>query len=95
MATSQIDCINIVSAGTPDEIKDLSSLTISLDNQGFATLSISIFAKEGTNIDLSDFDSFPVSSSETFRGFIDSVSPQPDNGSDYIDYRVVAKGIIC
>ena len=97
---SQLGCIKVVDSDLPDTIQDLSTLTITMNSQGMATLSISILGKEGLDGGFDhlgdvEFDGFEVSDSQKFYGYIDSINPQPDNGSEYIDYRVIAKGIIC
>lgn len=102
MATSTISCVDVISSDLPDVIQDLGSLSLTVDNQGVFTLSISLFANSTTDLS-GDFDSFggvdfygfPVSDDREFYGYIESVSPQPGEGSDYIDYRIVAKGVVC
>ena len=86
-------CISQGSADLPDEIVDTSTLTISLDNQGMATLQLVILKKDSKPI--SNFDySFAVNGG-TFRGFLDSDSPRRLEGTVYFEHAIIAKGMIC
>ena len=97
--TSSIDgCISVESYNIPDPIWDLETLSINVNNQGFATLSITILSKATsfTELGLEAMDfTFEVSSNREFSGYIDSIIPQPNNNSDHIAYRVTARGVIC
>jgi hypothetical protein len=83
----------------------METLNVQINSQGLAVLSIDIFSKEenfsnidgpdGGNLDIANFN-FNVTENETFtEGFVESITPQPNTGSEYIAYKLVAKGVIC
>lgn len=83
--------------GIPNRIVDFGTLTIALDNQGVATVSLIIITKSDTPytnlcFTLSDYiNNIPVD----FKGFLDSDTPKRLEGTDYYEHALTAKGVIC
>lgn len=99
--SSELGCIKVVDSDLPDKIVDLSTMTLSATNQGVFTLSINMLVKPdnasggldefaGTN-----FSNFQVSRSRFFHGYIREVNPQPYEGTEYINFRILAEGVVC
>lgn len=84
------DCIVRLGNIIPDSIVDLSTLALQMDQDGLATLQVSILIK----------DSEPISSASLaiklndhcFSGFIESDNPRRFEGTEYIEHPIVAKG---
>lgn len=88
-----IGCLSRSSDGTPDVITDTSTLSISLDNQGMATLQITILTKKVDPITNSCYI-FPLNE-VTFNGFIQSDVPRKLEGTDYYEHNLTCRGMIC
>ena len=87
----------------PAVILDTSTLMISLDNQGNATLQISVLTKNADNVSLrnaclnitTQCFKFPLGDDVMFQGFLDSDNMKLIEGSAYYEHNIVARGIIC
>lgn len=88
-----IGCLTHGGSGPPSVITDTSTLTISLDNQGIAVLSITILTKNVAPITNSCY-TFALNS-VTFKGFIQSDVPRKLEGTDYFEHLITARGMIC
>lgn len=78
----------------PGSILDCTTLQITVDNQGVVTISFSILLHSKTPITTLKYvnDILPGT---TFRGFIESDTPQRLQGSDFIEHQISARGAIC
>jgi len=88
-----IGCLSRTSSGVPDVITDTSTMSITLDNQGMATLQITVLTKKTDPITNSCY-TFQLSGN-VFRGFIESDVPRKLEGSDYFEHNITARGEIC
>lgn len=88
-----LGCVTRGGTKPPNVIEDTSTLKVSLDNQGFATLSITILTKNTNPITNSCY-TYSLNG-KIFRGFIDSDTPTRLEGSDYYQHAILAKGMIC
>jgi hypothetical protein len=86
-------CIAGSACNLPDTIMDTSTLTITLDNQGMASLQVIILKKDATPI--SDFSFSLTLPNGSFNGFIDSDFPKRLEGTIYFEHSIVARGMIC
>jgi hypothetical protein len=86
-------CITGGSLNLPDEIIDTSTLGISIDNQGMATLQVVILKKDSSPI--SNFDFTFNLFDGSFQGFIDSDFPKRLEGTIYFEHAITARGMIC
>lgn len=86
----ETECIEKSSDKNPDNILDPSSITVSLNNQGLATLSFVLTSKSKLSGDVGHF-SLPLGSS-TFNGYIINIQSEPLSGTDYYDHRITAIG---
>lgn len=90
---SSLGCVKVSAEKLPDRIEDTSTLRVSIDNQGFALLSMTILTK---NIDPITTQCFKYKlNNRTFKGFLDSDTPRKLEGSDYYEHNITAKGVIC
>lgn len=86
-------CISRDSIGPPDELLDTSNLSLSLDNQGMATLQLVKLTKDDSPI--TDFSySFNFNGGK-FSGFLLSDTPRRMEGSNYIEHFLVYRGMVC
>lgn len=88
-----LGCIVRGGDGPPNVIEDTSTLQVSLDNQGMATLSITILTKSSNPISKSTY-SYQLGNKK-FCGFIAEDSPRQLDGSEYYEHNIVARGMIC
>lgn len=89
-----LGCISPGGTEPPDVIVDTTTLSVSLDNNGLATLSVSILRK---NIDAvtNPCMVFTLSNGSVFRGYIDSDTISNLQGTDYYEHNIIALGSIC
>lgn len=88
-----LGCVNRGGTKPPNVIEDTSTLKVALDNQGMATLSITILTKDTAPITSSCYKY--VLNGKTFKGFIESDVPRRLEGSEYYEHNITAKGMIC
>ena len=87
-----LDCVQVTDDGLPDKIIDLATLTVNLNNQGLATLTVTILTTDETiPLDVCEFELGRY----TFKGVIKSDQPQKLSGSKYTEHRITAIGLIC
>jgi hypothetical protein len=87
---------------TPKIIIDTATLMVALDNQGNATLQISVLTQSDNIASLGaaciKIDTqcvvFPLGD-KSFKGFLDSDNMKLVEGSKYYEHNIVARGIIC
>jgi len=89
-----LNCITRSNKKLPKIITDTSTLKISLDNQGMATLSISILTRNNKPITSSSY-CFKLTRSQTFKGFIETDNSRKLDGSEYYEHSITARGTIC
>lgn len=88
-----IGCVNRGGIKPPDPIIDTSTLSITLDNQGMATLQISILTRDKDPITNPCY-TFDLNNA-IFKGFIQSDNPKLLEGTEYYEHLLIARGMIC
>lgn len=88
-----LGCVTRGGKKPPSTIEDTSTLKVTIDNQGLATLSITILTKSLEPITSSCYQ-FGLND-KTFRGYIDSDTPRKLEGSEYYEHNITARGMIC
>lgn len=88
-------CIKKSDKDLPDMIIDPATLSISLDHQGIATLSVVVLTNTADSIPDVDFCKFKLGEDTTFRGYLISDMPQRFEGTDYFEHQMTARGAIC
>lgn len=86
-------CFEHGGEGPPNTITDTSTLSVTIDNQGIATLQINILTKNKNPITNPNY-TFNLNNA-TFRGFITNDNPRRLEGSDYFEHQITAKGMVC
>jgi hypothetical protein len=86
-------CIQLTQSDLPEEIIDTSTLSLSLDNQGIATLQYALLKKDTKPI--TTFNVVMELNNVTFKGFLESSSPKELEGTDFFEHIIVARGMIC
>lgn len=76
----------------PDVMVDTGTLTININNQGLATLSVTVTQKGGGTI-VGDCV-FDLGNGQSFEGYIIGDSPQEIPGTGYMEHRISALGTI-
>jgi hypothetical protein len=88
-----LGCVTKGGIEPPNVIEDTSTLKITLDNQGYAILTITILTRNTNPITSSCYE-YNLNGKK-FRGFIDSDNPRKLEGSKYYEHNITAKGMIC
>ena len=83
-------CIQEETNTLPKAFIDTDSISVSVDNQGLATLSVSLVSRTEEPLEITSF-SLNLGKSEFF-GFIESINPSRLEGTNYIEYRIRAFG---
>jgi hypothetical protein len=86
-------CISKSSYSPPDPILDSTGLSLTLDNQGVATLQYTLLTKDRSPI--TDPEVSMTFNGGTFKGFLESDTPRLLEGSDYIEHVITARGMVC
>lgn len=86
-------CIERIEDSGPDKIIDTSTLSLSIDNQGIATLQMSILKRNEVNANTSVGVTYTIGN-KTFEGFLDSDTPRRLEGTEYIEHNIVAIGMV-
>lgn len=76
--------------GIPDPIYELNGLTVQLDSDGTATMSITIISKSSTPI-TSPAVKYGLGSQE-FCGYVEESSPRRLEGSEWVEHSVLMRG---
>jgi len=87
-----LGCIVETTDDTPDQLVDTTALSVSLNNQGVATLSLTVLRKDRTPISSSSFV-FTLND-QVFQGFIDSDNIAKLDGTDFLEHNIVSLGEI-
>lgn len=78
----------------PPRIYDESTLSLSIDNQGIASLQISILVEGNINpITNPPFFNYPMGNAE-FVGFLADDVPEKLPGTKYYEHKITARGIV-
>lgn len=86
-------CVTGSDAQLPEQIVDTSTLSLSIDNQGFAMLQVVILTKSVQPI--TSFNYTFNFKGGTFNGFIDSDIQSVLEGTEYFQHAISAKGMVC
>lgn len=86
-------CLEHGGSPPPTTLWDTTTMTISLDNQGIAVLTVTILQKSASPITNSCVNI--VVGGKTFKGYLESDTPQHLSGTDYFEHNLVARGMIC
>lgn len=87
-------CFSRDSEGPPDNILDTSNLSLTIDNQGMATLQVVKVTKSLDPITNFKYN-LNIKEIDGFNGFLFSDTPKKMEGTEYIEHYLVYRGMIC